>query len=535
MLIAFNAILLLIILLLAYWWANQGLFSALLHLFCVIVAGAIALAFWEPLTVGLLLRGNFFDNYAWGVSFIGLFVISLFILRITMDKLAPGNIDLPHGVNLGLGGAAGAAAGVLTVGIILLGTSFVQSTSAIMGWQGHQRASNGQIAPLNNLWVPYHQIAAEFYDFLSVGAFSTSRPLRHYSPNLHVQATSFRDTWADGKGRVAMAPKFAEVKEVHQCEGLSQWLIKVHFDSGAFDDEGRALILAASQVRLISDADGTQEPIVAHPVGWSQYTKDSPNSATYFNFGSPSQFVTNVPAQQSADILLAFQTPMANPRFLQIKNVRYALPAAVNKIDIAQAETLKRDYARTTTQLVLDTSAPTILPADLQVSSNLRPLVISINQLPASMSHVDNKLSDGHGIFPQRGDRVGRDLQIDGILEPVGTRVVQVHVGRRSSATIFGIAGQQAGESATPFLIDENGGSYVPFGFMYERPDGQIEIYLNPKANIRSLGELHTLLRGGDNDIRLLFYVTEGPKIVSFRLNNITVGNCSVRTDEQRR
>ena len=64
----FNLALIGLVLLIAYWWANQGFFSSLLHLICVIVAGTIALAVWEPVTVNLLLSGGMFDNYAWGVS-----------------------------------------------------------------------------------------------------------------------------------------------------------------------------------------------------------------------------------------------------------------------------------------------------------------------------------------------------------------------------------------------------------------------------------------------------------------------------------
>ena len=93
MLAAFNILVVLLVLLIAYWWGNQGFFSAIIHLVCVIVAGALALAFWEPLTLGLLLRGGFFDSYAWGFGLLGLFVVSLFILRLATNKLVPGNVD----------------------------------------------------------------------------------------------------------------------------------------------------------------------------------------------------------------------------------------------------------------------------------------------------------------------------------------------------------------------------------------------------------------------------------------------------------
>ena len=59
-----NIIVLVFVLLIGYWWANQGLFSAIIHLLCVIVAGAIALALWEPIGVGLFMKSAWFVSYA---------------------------------------------------------------------------------------------------------------------------------------------------------------------------------------------------------------------------------------------------------------------------------------------------------------------------------------------------------------------------------------------------------------------------------------------------------------------------------------
>src|SRR5690606_9366731 len=127
MFIGFNILLIALVLLIGYWWANQGLFSALLHLLCVIAAGAIALALWEPVTVRWVLRGGGFDPYAWGVVLVGLFIVTLLILRITTDRLIRANVDLPHWANLTFGFPVGVAAGVLTIGIYMLGAGFIQS------------------------------------------------------------------------------------------------------------------------------------------------------------------------------------------------------------------------------------------------------------------------------------------------------------------------------------------------------------------------------------------------------------------------
>ena len=141
MFIVFNLVLLAIAALITYWWANQGAFSALLHLVCVIVAGAVALAFWEPLT-NLIMRGSFFDDYAWGVSIVVLFVITLLILRIMLDKVAPANMKFPHWVNIAVGGTAGAAAAVLSIGIFLIGAGHLQTRNELMGFRGWARSPN---------------------------------------------------------------------------------------------------------------------------------------------------------------------------------------------------------------------------------------------------------------------------------------------------------------------------------------------------------------------------------------------------------
>ena len=177
MIYALNIVLIALVAMIAYWWANQGLFSAIIHLLCVIVAGAIALAVWEPVTVGLLLRGNAFDNYAWGVSLVGLFVAALLLLRLATNKLIPANVDLPHWANLGFGFPVGAASGVLTIGMLIIGMGFIQSEREIFGHVGSARsARTGQVGEVGSrMWLPFHKWTDEFYSQLSVGSLPWRR------------------------------------------------------------------------------------------------------------------------------------------------------------------------------------------------------------------------------------------------------------------------------------------------------------------------------------------------------------------------
>ncbi|MGA1517490.1 MAG: hypothetical protein ACO396_06925, partial [Phycisphaerales bacterium] len=67
MIVVLNLLILGLAALIAYWWASQGAFSALLHLLCVIAAGVLAFAVWEPVAIKLLGMGAL-SNFAWGLG-----------------------------------------------------------------------------------------------------------------------------------------------------------------------------------------------------------------------------------------------------------------------------------------------------------------------------------------------------------------------------------------------------------------------------------------------------------------------------------
>ena len=155
--ILLNVLVVAIVLLIAYWWANQGAFSGFLHLLCVIAAATIAFAVWEPLSVWMLSLGGV-RVYAWGLGLLVPFAVLLFVFRLASDKLVPDNLNFPTAVNYLLGGAFGAIAGVLSIGIVLLGGGMLQGESSLMGHVGWARSSQSQGRPaeMASLWLPAH-------------------------------------------------------------------------------------------------------------------------------------------------------------------------------------------------------------------------------------------------------------------------------------------------------------------------------------------------------------------------------------------
>ncbi|MCI0629235.1 MAG: CvpA family protein [Phycisphaerales bacterium] len=528
MFIAFNAIIVLLVLLIAYWWANQGLFSALLHLLCVITAGAIAFAVWEPLTTGLLLRGNGFDNYAWGVSFILVFMITLLILRVSVDKIVGANINIPNWANLAFGLPVGAASGVLTIGIFLIGAGFIQSSRDMMSVVGWARSKqNGQVQQINQLWTPVHAWTYEFYGLLSVGSLYPTferTPLRSYYPDLDKYAMSlFRDSFKDGRGKVSLRPKDAHIVEAIRCNeaGFNRYAVRVTFEPGA-RDYGEQLTLSKSQVRLIGEARGTSEAKVAYPDSWTQYDG-------WHKFDDFSHFASSEPAQSGADMVFQFNaTDLGNSRarFIQIRGTRYRLPAV---LDVASGRILQLQtsgVAGAMANVTLDTSAVSIQSA-IELTNKI-PVFVSTNQMPPGFQVTEDKfLSGGDGELQQRGERPSRALLVKGILESKGARIVQVDVSRESTANIFGSVRERAGEDAELLLVDSSGRPYWPVGFIHER-SGRTRIKVDFQNYVRKLKDFPALPTSGGQTLKLVFSVTEGSTITGLKCGDVTVGTCSL-------
>lgn len=517
------------VLLIAYWWANQGALSAFLHFICVVAAGAIALAVWEPVTTQFLLAGGFWDSYVWGLSLIGVFALTLFVLRVIMDKTIRANVDLPPWMNYAFGFPVGAAAGVLTVGIVIIGCGFMQSTNEIMGVRGASRTAQRAMVGVESdqrLWLPAHEIAYEFYGWLSVTSLGTSRPLRQYSPRLDWQAVSLiRDTWDDGKGRISQQPDDAKVEALIQCNDCRppRWGVTVHFDAPA-RDYGEQLTLSRSQIWLIGEARGTSGARMAFPESWSQYDG-------WHQFDDRSHYVTSQPGQESADVTLEFLgDDLGNqpPRFIQIRNIRYRLPAPQSG---SMADLRMAGVASAPTD---STAAPTgsgggTIQSAIEVSNDIRPINASKNQMPEGISEVDRWLTEGDAVFQTSGDRPSRALMIQGIYQPAETRIVKVDVSPNSPASLFGAIRNTVPSNSAVQLVDDRGRTYSPMGYMYDRPDRSTRVKLDPKNYLRTLDQIPELPTASQGHrLRLIFVVTVGARLSELKVGSVSVGTCDV-------
>ncbi len=532
MLIVFNILVLGLVGLIAYWWANQGVFSALMHLICVIAAGAIALAVWEPLTVGLLLRGGQADDYMWGVALVGVFVLSLLLLRVACDKLAPANVNFPSWANYIFGGAFGLCSGVLTMGIFILGAGFLQSSTSILDFYGTARTENAKIEKVNSLIVPVHSLTANFYAMLSNGAFAPigSRSMWTLYPDLDRQAASLqRDSYNEGRGKTTLAPDAASISGAFVCKGMTpnQFGVLVDFSRPAFDMPDSVLTVSKAQVQLLSDTSGWRKPSVAYPFKWAQ--KTASGGTIQYLYDDNTHYAQNVPGNEQALILFVFDGSELRdrlPKYVRIKGTRYRLPQ-LNELSLAQWNALLADLRDPkATPVYVDPAAPKIAARDIDISNGIEPVSVNSNEI-APMKHQDFELTEGEGKFGKGGVSTSRKLRIRGVFQPEGTKIVKVNVSRkRSSIDIYGDSNdamKSLSDKARPYLLDDQNGQYTPIGYIWVRPEDVI-IKLDRINGIPEKGMIPSQPSAGTHELYLYFAVTKGAHIRAFMMGDTTVG-----------
>jgi hypothetical protein len=90
-----NGVIVLLVLGMTYALSSEGAWGAALMFFNVMFAGLIAFNFYEPLAAKLAESASSFVNWADMLCLAGLFLISLIVLRVTTDMIAPAMVRLP--------------------------------------------------------------------------------------------------------------------------------------------------------------------------------------------------------------------------------------------------------------------------------------------------------------------------------------------------------------------------------------------------------------------------------------------------------
>lgn len=550
-----NIILIVFLLGMAMMWSTYGLFSALIHLGLVVVAGALGFALWEPLAYGVLF--GVIPSSAWGVSLLGSFVVVLLVLRVVTDKLVRGNLKVHRLADQLGGGAVGVVSGVLTAGMTLLGVGFLPLPPALAGYQPFEVQSNGVVAarPGGGLWVPADKITARFFTGLSGGAFATRTPLASYIPDVAQASSLFRlGRFYDPNLSVVSAPGAVTANATailvgNQLPGIDSGLAQGLLDavgntgrlvtvvtvfkkgeSATTYDTDNVLRVPATNIRLATRRPGEQGQWVA-PLGFS---KPDGAGRTFYPLVNNQMMATSTAPTQ--EIAWHFVVPQdREPDFLLVRNTRVLLPAL--------ADTGAADFAALIGNPESGGDGDGVaaprprsnnsggLAIDVEPSSFANHRAVYIEQsdaLPTNVSKNNAQFLSFNGTAVVEGEGLaqsgtaGRETTLSSIEVSPALRGVRVEMVPTVASNNFAALGRSAATANIQeiWLSDSSGQSYRPFGYVLRKDDGR------QKFNVLNGGQLRNNVdlplndyTGGD---RLYVYWAVSPGVT---LNGYHVGD----------
>ena len=202
----FSIIILVVILAIAFIHYIQGFFSSMISMVLAILAALLAMGYHE--NVAQLAFHGFGVAQGYSVSLIGLFVIIYLVLRVTFDKLIPGNIQLPVLADKIGAGVCGVVAGIFTAGVLATAAQALPFGPSIAGYSryplsdrttdsvkvpGKQQLQNLELfdemtvdsldpAKANSLLIPADDILMGTVAHVSAGALANDRPFSAAHP-----------------------------------------------------------------------------------------------------------------------------------------------------------------------------------------------------------------------------------------------------------------------------------------------------------------------------------------------------------------
>lgn len=564
----------------AYLWMTRGFFSAVLHMCCTLVAGAIAFGLWEPLSLMIIDKSptgflSVIRDSAWSIGLIMPFAISLAILRPIVDKALPLNAQTESLANYIGGGLCGVVAGVITSGIVVLGVGMLRMDSNMWGYQTVRVGGRGSIETgSQKLIIPADRIVAGLYGQLSKTSLSTSEPLAKWYPEMADVPSSIRMTSGDGKDRNTLSPKDVSVFSRYtlgkdRAGGALTDLLRDAWNPGAnqlvFDPEGAAyppdsyiegfvigfqpgarekhgaIVVGNAQVRLLVEDARNPEDVkhkTLYPIAVA--TRAAADQVMFARFRLDSQIYIAA-AGAGADTKMAFEfviPPGFEALALYVKNARITPTPVVD----AYASAEERDQGILNGSVFgTEVSPPPIgrPPGPTPPGGPLPPHEVGLNISNALGKTIQKGqergldldgqvIIDGEATFAptelKRSGEVASALRVDTFLTTADTAIVQIDVGASSAQSILGKTRALAEAVMPPFIVDTTGTRYQAVGYVYEDRD-IVKVRFTPGNPIRGLAELPERLTRSRTDQKctLIFRVNVGTSVNKFMLGEETV------------
>ncbi|HYF15075.1 MAG TPA: hypothetical protein VD971_08410 [Phycisphaerales bacterium] len=576
----FSVIVLLATLLIAYIWSTRGFFSALIHMVCTVIAGAIAFAAWEPVSLAILkgapTRGalSVFENSAWGLGLVLPFAISLAVLRLAVDQLLKANVAVNQIVNYAGGGLCGLVSATITMGVLVISLGSFRFDSSLMGWQPIDYNNNGSPVRKSGLLLPVDSITAGVYSTLSRQSFSVDEPLARWYPNLQDRGPAMRVNFGDGKSRNTIRPNQFEVLGTFSVGGPGSRLrdllaeasnpasqdvsdvggekfpdnstlfgVVIKFNAGANEKTGKFAIGAAQIQLLVENADG--QTSVVYPVAATSQAEAAAPVFGRWRLDSPGTFVSSVGG--ASEHFFAFEfvlPPNARPLAVYVKGTRASLQGAREFMKFPNA--FMRDAALKALPALITGGAVPGAEIDASRAVQIAPdrnsqtvpgvmvtpsigFTIQKGQQQGIEIHEESRnqtvIVDGEATFNtadigQWQSALERTLRIDQYQADTDTSLVQIDATAGTPFSILNPIVQGLDRSAPVMLVDAQGQQYPPVGMTYQ-DEVKTTVRFMPGQPLMSLAMIDAAGERMSNSrpdqkLRLVFRVSKGAQLKYF-------------------
>jgi len=560
----------------SYAWVTRGFFNALMHMVCVLIAGAVAFAFWEPVSMLIIDKApstgflKFVYFNAWGIGLMFPFAIALVLLRTAMDKIVPANINLTGPADYAGAGICGVISATVATGIIVIGLGSMRVPSKFLGYEPIEYSREG-LRRQASLWAPVDKVVGVIYGNMSNGSLYTGDSLNKWYPDLPGSRDTGRMSFKDGRTRNVLKSDEADFKlqswyKVGDGSGLRQLLVKDSWDDtpqnvvdlngdpvppssylagfivelgpAASEKKGK-VSLGSGQVRLVTQNTLTGETIDMYPIAVVSQIDGANKGMARWRYDGKVHIWSAGGATRTK---MAFEFAIPNgyePIGLSIKNTRRIIrqptpgsefattadrDAAIESGDLMGIKGVDLNQLRNEQNADGDTQTEI---DGVDVSNSLPDRIVIQKGQQGSLEVSGSTIVDGQASFlPEtiKNRFIDGGLRIDKLQVTDDTVIVQIDVSLNSKQSFLGRAAQSVQGVVPPMLVDANGQQYEAVGFYYS--DSEIcRLRFTPGRTIRGLSELQSssiqLTRSDPNQkLILIFRPSLGATITEFRLGS---------------
>ena len=261
----------LLVLGIAFYQVVQGMFSALVMVILTVLSAAVAFNFYEPLAAGLLHARQ--PAYADGAALLGLFILTLLVLRIVSDRFLRGNVVAGVWADRVGGGVCGLITGMVLVGTLMIAAQMLPFGQSILGYRPFDDSLQR-----DQTLAPFYpdEFTIALVNSLSAGSLSSERKYGQVHDDLLLELFCSRNT-GGRHGRVdapakaiknveavTIDPDWPHVKKLPRMAADTPTdilVVRVVVGALARDEEDNRWRLPATHFRLVAEDARSYYPL----------------------------------------------------------------------------------------------------------------------------------------------------------------------------------------------------------------------------------------------------------------------------------